>query len=114
MKVMPISTSTANVKGSRMMMVLWAAKPGTAPTTMPNTTAGKMTHERLSEWPKSCQKKSKPTSIVGPYPRPAIAAASPRSDEHTSELQSLIRISYAVMCLKKKTYEFTVSKHKQP
>src|SRR3546814_1263546 len=26
-----------------------------------------------------------------------------RSDEHTSELQSLIRISYAVLCLKKKT-----------
>src|SRR3546814_3340487 len=29
----------------------------------------------------------------------------PRSEEHTSELQSLMRISYAVFCLKKKTYE---------
>src|SRR3546814_7687696 len=28
-----------------------------------------------------------------------------RSEEHTSELQSLMRISYAVFCLKKKTYE---------
>src|SRR3546814_6784500 len=27
---------------------------------------------------------------------------SPRSEEHTSELQSLMRISYAVFCLKKK------------
>src|SRR3546814_5194886 len=27
-----------------------------------------------------------------------------RSDEHTSELQSLMRISYAVFCLKKKTH----------
>src|SRR3546814_5221192 len=27
-----------------------------------------------------------------------------RSEEHTSELQSLIRISYAVFCLKKKKY----------
>src|SRR3546814_10509365 len=27
-----------------------------------------------------------------------------RSEEHTSELQSLMRISYAVFCLKKKTY----------
>src|SRR3546814_9732156 len=26
----------------------------------------------------------------------------PRSEEHTSELQSLMRISYAVLCLKKK------------
>src|SRR3546814_1987765 len=31
-----------------------------------------------------------------------IAAAYPRSEEHTSELQSLMRISYAVFCLKKK------------
>src|SRR3546814_6418728 len=30
-------------------------------------------------------------------------AASKRSEEHTSELQSLMRISYAVFCLKKKT-----------
>src|SRR3546814_989647 len=32
----------------------------------------------------------------------ALAFASPRSEEHTSELQSLMRISYAVFCLKKK------------
>src|SRR3546814_1309484 len=31
------------------------------------------------------------------------AALSLRSEEHTSELQSLMRISYAVFCLKKKT-----------
>src|SRR3546814_18071883 len=31
-------------------------------------------------------------------PRPTV-----RSEEHTSELQSLMRISYAVFCLKKKT-----------
>src|SRR3546814_7885251 len=33
----------------------------------------------------------------------AIVGAS-RSEEHTSELQSLMRISYAVFCLKKKKY----------
>src|SRR3546814_9767396 len=33
----------------------------------------------------------------------APATARPRSEEHTSELQSLMRISYAVFCLKKKT-----------
>src|SRR3546814_5837990 len=31
------------------------------------------------------------------------AVHSRRSEEHTSELQSLMRISYAVFCLKKKT-----------
>src|SRR3546814_10643117 len=30
-----------------------------------------------------------------------------RSEEHTSELQSLMRISYAVFCLKKKQHETT-------
>src|SRR3546814_5203296 len=30
-----------------------------------------------------------------------------RSEEHTSELQSLMRISYAVFCLKKKTQTYT-------
>src|SRR3546814_1330389 len=30
------------------------------------------------------------------------ASGVPRSEEHTSELQSLMRISYAVFCLKKK------------
>src|SRR3546814_4602107 len=31
-----------------------------------------------------------------------IQRMTPRSEEHTSELQSLMRISYAVFCLKKK------------
>src|SRR3546814_4211197 len=34
--------------------------------------------------------------------RPEPLAAGQRSDEHTSELQSLMRTSYAVFCLKKK------------
>src|SRR3546814_5582471 len=32
----------------------------------------------------------------------AVRAAAARSEEHTSELHSLMRISYAVFCLKKK------------
>src|SRR3546814_4013494 len=38
-----------------------------------------------------------------PARRPAVrgAARGGRSEEHTSELQSLMRISYAVFCLKK-------------
>src|SRR3546814_10556329 len=34
--------------------------------------------------------------------KPDICRADRRSEEHTSELQSLMRISYAVFCLKKK------------
>src|SRR3546814_3835031 len=35
-------------------------------------------------------------------PQAAMASVAIRSEEHTSELQSLMRISYAVFCLKKK------------
>src|SRR3546814_9587147 len=37
--------------------------------------------------------------------------ATERSEEHTSELQSLMRISYAVFCLKKKTSEIKSTMH---
>src|SRR3546814_7778771 len=35
-------------------------------------------------------------------PRRRVLLVASRSEEHTSELQSLMRISYAVFCLKKK------------
>src|SRR3546814_3313766 len=37
----------------------------------------------------------------------STSSATPRSEEHTSELQSLMRISYAVFCLKKKKTHLT-------
>src|SRR3546814_2419346 len=75
----------------------------------------------------SCQQKIKgelhqafPISSRTSVKRPVIAAAAaiagdtrcvrapgPRSEEHTSELQSLMRISYAVFCLKKKKQKTT-------
>src|SRR3546814_1828509 len=54
----------------------------------------------------------RPHHIIPRPPREVLAADNPwgfklqqpkRSEEHTSELQSLMRISYAVFCLKKKT-----------
>src|SRR3546814_8239126 len=38
-----------------------------------------------------------------PTPTRRYSVGAVRSEEHTSELQSLMRISYAVFCLKKKT-----------
>src|SRR3546814_5749076 len=38
-------------------------------------------------------------------PRPRTARGNGRSEEHTSELQSLMRISYAVFCLDKKNIQ---------
>src|SRR3546814_2650197 len=53
-------------------------------------------------------------TVYGPWGRPDMAyfsftrkilAGESRSEEHTSELQSLMRISYAVFCLKKKNHK---------
>src|SRR3546814_4447659 len=44
------------------------------------------------------------TSLSALARRAGDSSANPRSEEHTSELQSLMRISYAVFCLKKKKY----------
>src|SRR3546814_5420852 len=45
-----------------------------------------------------------PRMTAGGFAGGLFAVFVPRSEEHTSELQSLMRISYAVFCLKKKTY----------
>src|SRR3546814_10774704 len=52
-------------------------------------------------------------AIIEPFPsdRPFPAPQPPvRSEEHTSELQSLMRISYAVFCLKKQKKKQTLRK----
>src|SRR3546814_4999190 len=54
---------------------------------------------------------STPLQIIGQrHLRLPAGFVSPRSEEHTSELQSLMRISYAVFCLKKKK---TIHEEKQ-
>src|SRR3546814_1025725 len=60
-------------------------------------------HER---W---CLSAAEPTCPSRPSRRRAASWARRRSEEHTSELQSLMRISYAVFCLKKKknTVQYT-------
>src|SRR3546814_9055277 len=51
-------------------------------------------------------------------PRPAApeqtGGGGSRSEEHTSELQSLMRIPYAVFCLKKKTKHKHLNTHTPP
>src|SRR3546814_9381930 len=47
----------------------------------------------------------------GPTLGDHAAISEARSEEHTSELQSLMRISYAVFCLKKKIRKTQTHKH---
>src|SRR3546814_3978572 len=51
--------------------------------------------ERISEWCAWCGQN---------WPRLRASSHTHRSEEHTSELQSLMRIPDAVFCLKKKKY----------
>src|SRR3546814_8431215 len=52
-------------------------------------------------------------AIIGLLHRFGAIFHKERSEEHTSELQSLMRISYAVFCLKKKTKPHTQNNNKQ-
>src|SRR3546814_9400550 len=50
-----------------------------------------------------CQRRQGRTRLAVEHLRWRPPRAAPRAEEHTSELQSLMRISYAAFCLKKKT-----------
>src|SRR3546814_10290296 len=50
----------------------------------------------------ACQSGIRLSSRLENKPSSTLKVSASRSEEHTSELQSLMRISYAVFCLKKK------------
>src|SRR3546814_4210621 len=87
------------------------ASPSTAwPPCIPARTsrgrAGPTRAAASGAWPATCGTRSSSGRHGGDRDR--------RSEEHTSELQSLMRISYAVFCLKKKKHKRTqdnVHKH---
>src|SRR3546814_2115349 len=51
-----------------------------------------------------------PMRLVADHAQPLVGGR--RSEEHTSELQSLMRISYAVFCLKKRNYIVDIIKER--
>src|SRR3546814_8271145 len=53
----------------------------------------------------------RPPALEGVTVEAFTAAIGSRSEEHTSELQSLMRISYAVFCVKKKNTTITYHIH---
>src|SRR3546814_2296322 len=72
----------------------------------PASSDGSQDPARLYRRPPATAPGGGPLPDRPPLHRPDRGGSGPRSEEHTSELQSLMRISYAVFCLKKK-------KHKQ-
>src|SRR3546814_2399028 len=82
-------------KGSRNTVARWAAKRRAghnpqAPDRQQTRAAWKAPSRRRCAW---------------------YLSQAPRSEEHTSELQSLMRISYAVFCLKKKKQTMHITSH---
>src|SRR3546814_1843602 len=73
----------------------------------------------LAHWKRRlfCPSKNTGTTVARPCctrrPTKGFQSGSAETEEHTSELQSLMRISYAVFCLKKKknTIANTIYKH---
>src|SRR3546814_9179224 len=105
---MRISDWSSDVCSSALKRMGSAAAPATA--ALPNHQKGRPA-TNITTTPPIQMESAVPRSgcsITSAAGRPIITSAGQRavrvrSEEHTSELQSLMRISYAVFCLKKKT-----------
>src|SRR3546814_15490540 len=72
-------------------------------TLFPYTTLFRSHRRTAGDGPNASRRSALPAwQDVRQYRNGARHRSSTRSEEHTSELQSLMRISYAVFCLKKK------------
>src|SRR3546814_2357488 len=60
---------------------------------------------RCTGFPGVSASRSADSRVMRASRRSPLQSSPTRSEEHTSELQSLMRISYAVFCLKKKKYK---------
>src|SRR3546814_4443437 len=81
------------------------ARRQAAPDAAPRLHRADRDRPRRSRWPQ--------THAAYPISAALHRATTRRSEEHTSELQSLMRISYAVFCLKK-TKKNTRNESKEP
>src|SRR3546814_8693814 len=73
-----------------------------------NDQAQKLTHPRAGRCLEHAAPLRRRLVAELEHRRGAIEAAIDRSEEHTSELQSLMRNSYAVFCLKKKKNTYKI------
>src|SRR3546814_6608919 len=92
---LPLQTDVAAAAGPRRLPGIpdGSGRRGAAPSATPR-------HARTGRRGRACGRPAAQTTPA-PASAPALPSAAWRSEEHTSELQSLMRISYAVFCLKK-------------
>src|SRR3546814_1956556 len=113
---------SAPLRTTRAMVSAQNCEPGSWPMPRRQSCSSRRIRFTLSDcvWSRismSYQSTVKSSSGVGDHTTPAVqdvlvSGFSVRSEEHTSELQSLRRISYAVFCLKKKKSQQTIQ-HRQ-
>src|SRR3546814_3543224 len=115
MCALPISLNKGRAAGESKGLIRWLRPEFQAPDykapvtqTLDLGETAAVLPENVIPWPGSLPEQvSAVQSILSAAGSPLapqdVARAFKRSEEHTSELQSLMRISYAVFCLKKKT-----------
>src|SRR3546814_68889 len=97
--------ASTTMKQNRMVVSTWRPTcPPRWPTTAPSSSSASASPvcRRSRRW--SWTRTSTPRRAVSPGSASPAPGCPMRSEEHTSELQSLMRISYAVFCLKKNIF----------
>src|SRR3546814_7074061 len=92
-------TGQPSMAGGTRCSIIWTSGMSDPRRSTPSSRRSNR-EDRLAKRPDAAY----PGNKVGPVAQWLELAAHNRSEEHTSELQSLMRISYAVFCLKKKKH----------
>src|SRR3546814_5519815 len=92
----------------RRTRLAWVARPGAYPRDNPCIASPCATHARQQEPVRAMPVEDRTNIMLNP-----AAIKRDRSEEHTSELQSLMRSSYAVLCWKKQKKNYTITTRKQ-
>src|SRR3546814_9905187 len=82
-------------------------------TPIEDKTAGALTRELADAGAELMVEVLDDIALHPPVAQPEEGVTYARSEEHTSELESLMRISYAVFCLKKNKIEDRIDKNKE-
>src|SRR3546814_5706219 len=85
--------------------IIAVSASGSSAVQSPSANSAALLTSRSGARPKRAATSGTSAATSAGFARSAVKCRHSRSEEHTSELQSLMRISYAVFCLKKKKQE---------